>query len=165
MDPRDKKDEAPVSIFTDGACAGNPGPGGWGAILRHKTNAKTISGWSAHTTNNRMEMLAAIRSLEALKKPCDVILTTDSRYLMQGITTWMDAWKRRGWKTANNKPVKNRDLWQELDTLCMKHRVSWVWIKGHNGHPDNELADSLAREAIAKGLGGELREDQTGRMV
>lgn len=163
MDPDVNRKGAAVSIFTDGACSGNPGPGGWGAILRHKSSEKTISGWSAHTTNNRMEIIAAIRALEALKKPCDVTLTTDSRYLMQGITTWMGAWKRRGWKTADNKPVKNRDLWQELDGLCRRHRVTWVWIKGHNGHPDNELADALAREAIAKGLGGELREDLTGR--
>jgi ribonuclease HI len=137
-----------VSIYTDGACRGNPGPGGWGAILRHDEHEKELSGAEADTTNNRMELMAAIRALESLKRPCDVTLTTDSQYVRLGITEWMAKWKRNGWKTADRKPVKNQDLWQRLDEAAHRHRVHWKWIKGHSGHPENERADELANLAI-----------------
>ena len=134
-----------VVIFTDGACSGNPGPGGWGAILTSGAHRKEIMGGEAHTTNNRMEMTAAIRALESLKRPCRVELHTDSQYLRQGITEWLPGWKARGWKTADKKPVKNDDLWRELDLARGRHEVDWRWVKGHSGHPMNERADELAR--------------------
>jgi ribonuclease HI len=137
-----------VSIYTDGACRGNPGPGGWGAILRHGEHEKELSGAEADTTNNRMELMAAIRALESLKRPCDVTLTTDSQYVRLGITEWMAKWKRNGWKTAARQPVKNQDLWQRLDEAAGRHKVHWKWIKGHSGHPENERADELANQAI-----------------
>ena len=139
---------ARVDIYTDGACSGNPGPGGWGALLRYKGVEKELAGAEPQTTNNRMEMMAAIAALEALKKPSRVRLHTDSVYLKEGITTWIHAWKARGWKTAAKKPVKNVDLWQRLEAALAPHDVDWVWIKGHAGHPENERADQLARDAI-----------------
>lgn len=138
----------PVEIFTDGACSGNPGPGGWGAVLRYRGVEKELSGADPETTNNRMEMMAAIAALEALKRPMAVSLTTDSAYLRDGITKWIHGWKRRGWKTADKKPVKNEDLWRRLDAAAAPHRVEWHWVKGHDGHPENERADALARAAI-----------------
>jgi ribonuclease HI len=138
----------PVDIFTDGACSGNPGPGGWGAILRYNGVEKELSGGAPETTNNRMEMMAAIAALEALTRPARVRLHTDSTYLKDGITKWIHAWKARGWKTANKKPVKNQDLWQRLEAALERHQVEWFWIKGHSGHPENERADELARDAI-----------------
>jgi ribonuclease HI len=140
---------AEVEIFADGACSGNPGPGGWAVILRHRRVEKELSGSEPHTTNNRMEMLAAIMALEALKRRCRVQLYSDSQYLRDGITKWIDNWKRRGWRTADNKPVKNIDLWQRLDRVAAGHEVSWIWVRGHAGHPENERADALARAAIA----------------
>jgi ribonuclease HI len=139
----------PVEIHTDGACSGNPGPGGWGAILAWNGHEKELSGGEAQTTNNRMELMAAIAALEALRKPSDVVLWTDSTYLRQGITTWIDGWKRNGWRNAAKEPVKNRDLWERLDAARRLHRVNWQWLKGHAGHPLNERADRLARAAIA----------------
>jgi ribonuclease HI len=136
-----------VEIATDGACKGNPGPGGWGAIIRFGGHEKEISGGENPTTNNRMEMTAAIRALQALKRPCRVQLATDSRYVMDGLTKWIHGWKRKGWKTADGKPVKNADLWQELIDACAPHRVEWEWVRGHAGHPDNERADRLASDA------------------
>jgi ribonuclease HI len=138
----------PVEIFTDGACRGNPGPGGWGVLLRYKGKERALQGAEARTTNNRMEMLAAISALEALRRRCDVILTTDSKYLRDGIKQWLPGWKKRGWKTASRKPVKNEDLWRRLDDLVSKHNIDWRWVKGHSGHEENERADRLAREAI-----------------
>jgi len=139
-----------VIIFTDGACRGNPGPGGWGAILRIDEREKELYGAERDTTNNRMELMAAIQALEALKHPCEVILTTDSEYVKKGITEWIDGWKRRGWKTADKKPVKNQDLWQRLDEAVRKHKhlIHWKWVKGHSGHAENERADQLANMAI-----------------
>ncbi len=137
-----------VEIFTDGACRGNPGPGGWGALLRFDGNEKTLSGYEADTTNNRMELTAAIKALTALKRPCKVVVTTDSQYVRKGITEWLPNWKRRNWRTASKKPVKNQDLWQQLDALAAKHDISWHWIKGHSGHTENELVDQLANLAI-----------------
>lgn len=139
-----------VEIFTDGACSGNPGPGGWGALLRYNGSEKEFSGGEAHTTNNRMEMMAAICALEALSQRCQVRLMTDSKYLCDGITRWLPGWRQRGWKTANRKPVKNVDLWQRLETLVAGHDVEWVWVKGHSGHVENERVDQLAREAIVR---------------
>jgi ribonuclease HI len=139
---------APVEIFTDGACSGNPGPGGWGAVLRYKGVERELSGAEPETTNNRMEMTAAIAALEALKRPSRVALTTDSQYLRNGITQWIHAWKTRGWKTADGKPVKNKDLWLRLDAALRPHRVAWHWVRGHTGHPENERADRLARAAL-----------------
>jgi ribonuclease HI len=133
-----------VQIFTDGACKGNPGPGGWGALLRIKTTEKELSGGEPLTTNNRMELTAAIRGLEALKRPCRVTLTTDSRYVMDGLTKWIHGWQRNGWKTADRKPVKNADLWQQLLTAAAPHRIEWKWVKGHSGHDENERVDQLA---------------------
>ncbi len=141
-----------VIIHTDGACSGNPGPGGWGAILEWNGHRKEIRGGEPHTTNNRMELTAAIMALEALKRPCTVEIHTDSQYLRQGITAWILAWKRNGWRTADKKPVKNVDLWQRLDAALAHHQVRWHWVRGHAGHDLNERADELAREAI-----GELR--------
>lgn len=137
-----------VEIFTDGACRGNPGPGGWGAVLHYNGHEKKLHGGEKQTTNNRMELMAAIIALESLTRPCVVSMTTDSKYVMQGITEWMDNWKRRGWKTAAKKPVKNVDLWQRLDQALGPHQVSWQWVKGHSGHPENELADELANRGI-----------------
>ncbi len=137
-----------VDIYTDGACSGNPGPGGWGALLRYDGVEKELSGGAAETTNNRMEMMAAIAALEALTRPAQVRLYTDSTYLKDGITKWIHAWKARGWKTASKKPVKNQDLWQRLEAAIEPHQVKWFWVKGHAGHPENERADELAREAI-----------------
>ena len=135
-------------IYTDGACRGNPGPGGWGAILRYNSHEKTLYGAEPMTTNNRMELMAAIQALESLKRPCKVQLTTDSQYVQKGITEWLANWKRRGWKTAAKKPVKNADLWQRLDAAVAEHDVRWEWVRGHSGHPENELADMLANQAI-----------------
>lgn len=143
-----------VEIFTDGACRGNPGPGGWGALLRFRDQEKRLSGAEAQTTNNRMELYAAIAALEALTQSCLVELTTDSQYLRNGIREWLPNWKRRGWKTAARKPVKNQDLWQRLDQAVQQHEVNWHWVKGHSGHDDNELVDQLANEAIDKMLQG-----------
>jgi ribonuclease HI len=139
-----------VVIHTDGACSGNPGPGGWGAILEWGGRRREINGGEAHTTNNRMELMAAISALETLKRPCDVDLHTDSQYMRQGITSWIHGWKRNGWKTADRKPVKNVDLWQRLDAAIARHTVHWHWVRGHSGHELNERADELAREAIAE---------------
>jgi ribonuclease HI len=137
-----------VEIFTDGACKGNPGPGGWGAILRYDETEKEIYGASKNTTNNIMEMTAVIESLKNLKKPCELIITTDSKYVKNGITNWIHNWKKNGWKTAAKKEVKNKELWIELDSLIEIHSISWAWVKGHSGHPENERADLLANIAI-----------------
>lgn len=139
-----------VVIYTDGACSGNPGPGGWGAVLAYDGHRKELSGGEPETTNNRMEILAAIRALEALKRRSSVDLHTDSRYLRDGITEWIRKWKTNGWRTAAKKPVKNVDLWQRLDELIAEHDVTWHWVRGHAGHPGNERADELARQAIAR---------------
>ena len=139
-----------IVIYTDGACSGNPGPGGWGAILMSGTHRKEMKGGEAHTTNNRMELLAVIEALNALKHSSDVELFTDSQYVKNGITAWIHSWKRNGWKTADKKPVKNAELWQQLDEARRRHRIEWKWVKGHAGHPENERADELAREAIAE---------------
>ncbi len=137
-----------VEIFTDGACKGNPGPGGWGALLRFADKEKTISGAELETTNNRMELMATIRALAELTQSCHVILTTDSQYVKNGITQWIINWKKRNWQTAAKKPVKNVDLWQELDKQVQRHEVEWHWVRGHTGHPENERADQLATEAV-----------------
>ncbi len=136
-----------VEIFTDGACKGNPGPGGWGAVIRSGAHEKEISGGEQLTTNNRMEMLAAIRALEALKRPCEVAIYTDSVYVRDGITKWIHGWRRNGWRTASRAPVKNAELWQELLNAAEPHKVEWHWVKGHAGHPENERADQLACDA------------------
>jgi ribonuclease HI len=145
-----KSTVAPVEIFTDGACSGNPGPGGWGAILRSGEHEKEISGGERMTTNNRMELMAAIKALEALKKPTTVMLYTDSRYVMDGLTKWLPRWKENGWKTTDKKPVKNDDLWRALDEGASRHDVVWRWVRGHDGHLENERADALARAAIPR---------------
>lgn len=137
-----------VEIFTDGACRGNPGPGGWGALLRYRGKEKMLSGAEPQTTNNRMELMAAIMALEQLTRACQVQLTTDSQYVMKGITEWLPNWRKRGWKTADRQPVKNADLWQRLDTAARRHQVQWYWVRGHAGHPENEQADALANAAI-----------------
>ncbi len=142
-----------VELFTDGACSGNPGPGGWGAILRAKGTEKELSGGEKDTTNNRMEMMAVIAGLEALQRSCEVKVTTDSQYVMKGMQEWLPAWKKRNWKTASKQPVKNVDLWQRLEKAATLHQLKWEWVRGHQGHPENERADQLAvaaREAIAK---------------
>lgn len=138
-----------VEIFTDGACSGNPGPGGWGAVLRYGDAEKELSGGEALTTNNRMELLAAISALNALKAACDIDLYTDSKYVMDGISKWIHGWKRNGWRTADKKPVKNGELWQALDEASKRHTIRWHWVKGHAGHPENERADELARNGMA----------------
>ncbi len=143
-----------VDIYTDGACNGNPGPGGWGAILRYGETERELSGGEADTTNNRMELMAAIRALEALKRPVTARVHTDSTYVKDGITKWIDRWKARGWRTAAKKPVKNVDLWQRLDHAAARHDVSWHWVRGHAGHPENERADALARSGLAEARGG-----------
>ena len=137
-----------VHIYTDGACRGNPGPGGWGALLCYQNQEKTLQGAEPDTTNNRMELMAAIQALETLSRPCDVVLTTDSNYVRLGITQWIKGWKKNGWRTSQKAPVKNADLWQRLDTATQKHQVDWQWVKGHSGHPQNERADQLATSAI-----------------
>ena len=137
-----------VEAFTDGACSGNPGPGGWGALLRYNGNERELCGGEEETTNNRMELLAAIEALSALKQPCHVRLTTDSTYVKDGITKWLENWKRNGWKTAAKKPVKNQDLWIRLDEQSSRHRIEWCWVKGHSGHPENERADTLANRGL-----------------
>jgi ribonuclease HI len=137
-----------IDIFTDGACSGNPGPGGWGAILRSGGHEKELSGGSAATTNNRMEMTAVIEGLTALKAGSAVTIHTDSRYVMDGASKWIIGWKKKGWKTADKKPVKNEDLWRALDEAMARHQIEWVWVAGHSGHPENERADALARGAI-----------------
>ncbi|EPL8094070.1 ribonuclease HI [Morganella morganii] len=136
-----------VEIFTDGSCLGNPGPGGYGALLRYKGHEKALSEGFFLTTNNRMELLAAIVALETLKRPCDIVLTTDSQYVRQGITQWIHNWKRRGWRKADKSPVVNVDLWQRLDSAITRHQIDWQWVKGHAGHPENERCDELARAA------------------
>lgn len=138
-----------VEIFTDGACRGNPGPGGWGALLRYGDKEKQIYGSEPHTTNNRMELTAAIKALESLTRPCEIHLYTDSQYLRQGMTEWMVQWKKKGWRNSKKEPVKNSDLWQKLDALTLGHsEIHWHWVKAHNGHPENEQADALANRAI-----------------
>ncbi|WP_332770586.1 ribonuclease HI [Phenylobacterium sp.] len=141
-----------VVIYTDGACSGNPGPGGWGAVLISGAHVREICGGEPASTNNRMELMAAIQALEALKKPCKVELHTDSTYVMKGISEWIHAWKKRGWMTADKKPVKNDDLWKRLDTARLRHDVAWRWVKGHNGHELNERADALARQGLKDAL-------------
>jgi ribonuclease HI len=137
-----------VEIFTDGGCRGNPGPGGWGAVLRWNGHEKELSGSDPQTTNNRMELMAAIVALESLKRPSRVVLTTDSTYVKQGITDWLTRWRRNGWRTANRTPVKNEDLWRRLDEAASRHQVEWRWVKGHTGHAENERADTLANQAM-----------------
>ena len=137
-----------VELFTDGACRGNPGPGGWGALLRYNGTQRELYGAEAETTNNRMELMAAIMGLRAIKQTCLVVLTTDSQYVKNGINDWMAKWKKNGWKTANKQPVKNQDLWQLLDEEVQRHHIEWHWVKGHSGHPENELADQLANRGI-----------------
>lgn len=145
-----------IEIFTDGACSGNPGAGGWGAILRYGETEKELSGGEAETTNNRMELTAVIEALKALKRECEITLYTDSRYVMDGVNEWLPNWKRNDWRTTNKKSaVKNIDLWQELDQLLPKHKIKWVWVKGHNGHPENERVDKLARAQSKQAVEGE----------
>lgn len=146
--------ETTVEIFTDGACKGNPGPGGWGALLRCQDKEKTLFGGELDTTNNRMEMMAVIEALRSLKRPCRVKVTTDSVYVKNGITSWIKGWKQKGWKTAARKPVKNVDLWKLLDEEVAKHEVEWHWVKGHSGHRENEIADELANQGVDKILRG-----------
>ncbi len=139
---------APVTIYTDGACRGNPGPGGWGVLLRYDDREKELSGADPDTTNNRMELMAAIQGLEALKRPCSVQLFTDSTYVKNGISEWLPQWRRRNWRTANKKPVKNADLWQRLEKATQRHEIEWFWVRGHSGHAENDRVDALARRAI-----------------
>jgi len=146
-----------TTIYTDGACHGNPGPGGWGAILVHGEHRREISGYESDTTNNRMELRAAIEALSALKRACEVDLYTDSQYLRNGMQSWLANWKRNGWRTADKKPVKNSELWKQLDALGQRHRIHWHWVKGHNGHPENERCDELANEAIRRHRGAGQR--------
>ena len=150
----------PVEIFTDGACSGNPGPGGWGAILRWRGHERELSGAEEHTTNNRMELMAAIRALETLSRACAVRLTTDSQYVCKGIREWLPGWRARGWRTASRTPVKNADLWQRLDEAASRHQVEWVWVRGHSGHPENERADRIARAAMSALGNGETRGEE-----
>lgn len=144
-----------VVIYTDGACSGNPGPGGWGALLRFNGHEKELHGGAAETTNNRMELTAAIEALQALKRPCEVELYTDSVYVRSGITQWIAGWKKQGWKNSGKKPVKNQELWQNLDTAQARHKMRWHWVKGHSGHPENERVDALARQGVREAV--ELR--------
>ena len=137
-----------VELFTDGACSGNPGPGGWGVIMRWKGAEKEMCGGEPHTTNNRMEMMAVIEGLNAMKRPCEIDVYTDSQYVQKGITEWVHGWKKRGWKTADKKPVKNEDLWKMLDEAAARHQVKWHWVRGHAGHAENERADELARQGL-----------------
>lgn len=143
-----------VDVFTDGACSGNPGPGGWGAILRFRGKEREISGAEPKTTNNRMELMAVIAALEELKEPCHVTIHTDSKYVLDGATKWLDGWKARGWKTADKKAVMNPDLWQRLEKALDRHKADWLWVKGHSGHIENERADELARQAILDAKSG-----------
>lgn len=136
-----------IEIHTDGACLGNPGPGGWGVLLRCDGRERELSGYEPETTNNRMELMAAIQALEALSAPCEVVLHTDSQYVQKGISEWLAGWQRRGWKTAGGAPVKNQDLWQRLSVAASRHKVRWLWVRGHDGHPENERVDALARNA------------------
>ena len=149
----DTPTEATVEIYTDGACKGNPGPGGWGCILRFKGTEKELYGGENPTTNNRMEMMAVLSGLNALTRPCAVAVYTDSEYVKKGMTEWLRGWKARGWKTADKKPVKNDDLWKALDEAAGRHRVTWHWVRGHNGHPENERADELARRGSKEAAG------------
>ena len=142
------KDNNIVHIFTDGACKGNPGPGGWGAIMKYGDHVKELNGYSLKTTNNIMEITAVIEALKSLTRPCAIILTTDSNYVKDGITQWIHNWKKKGWKTANKKPVKNKECWLQLDVEVQRHQIEWKWVKGHSGHPENERADELANEAV-----------------
>ena len=142
------KDNNIVHIFTDGACKGNPGPGGWGAIMKYGDHVKELNGYSSKTTNNIMEITAVIEALKSLTRPCAIILTTDSNYVKDGITQWIHNWKKKGWKTANKKPVKNKECWLQLDVEVQRHQIEWKWVKGHSGHPENERADELANEAV-----------------
>ena len=142
----------PVEIYTDGACRGNPGAGGWGVVLKYGVHQKFLCGGELQTTNNRMELMAAIMALETLKRPCNVHLYTDSTYVQQGISEWLENWLQRGWKTSNKQPVKNQDLWERLNQATKRHQISWHWVKGHNGHPDNEKADELARQGLEETL-------------
>ena len=142
------KDKNIVHIFTDGACKGNPGPGGWGAIMKYGDHVKELNGYSSKTTNNIMEITAVIEALKSLTRPCAIILTTDSNYVKDGITQWIHNWKKKGWKTANKKPVKNKECWLQLDVEVQRHQIEWKWVKGHSGHPENERADELANEAV-----------------
>ncbi|MBF0620900.1 MAG: ribonuclease HI [Magnetococcales bacterium] len=151
-----------VEIYTDGACSGNPGPGGWGAFLRYGDAEKNLSGYAPETTNNRMELLAAIRALECLKRPCPITLYTDSIYVKDGITRWIHGWKKRNWKKADKKPVVNSDLWKSLDNEAARHKIDWRWVKGHSGNEGNERVDQLAREAITSGKDGTLLADPLG---
>lgn len=151
MSQNDKRDRQ-VEIYTDGACSGNPGPGGWGALLKFRQEQREIHGGEPLTTNNRMELSAAIMAFRALTRPCKVILSTDSTYVKDGITDWIQKWKQNGWRTANKKPVKNADLWQELEEVIESHSVDWRWVKGHSGHPENERADELARLGMSEFL-------------
>ena len=137
-----------VELYTDGACRGNPGPGGWGALLRYDEQERELYGYQANATNNQMELMAAIRGLEALTQSCEVSLTTDSKYVLQGMTEWMAGWKRKGWKSPSGQPVKNQDLWQRLDKAAQPHKIKWNWVRGHTGHVDNERVDGLANRAI-----------------
>ena len=142
------KDKNIVYIFTDGACKGNPGPGGWGAIMKYGDHVKELNGYSSKTTNNIMEITAVIEALKSLTRPCAIILTTDSNYVKNGITQWIHNWKKKGWKTSNKKPVKNKECWLQLDVEVQRHQIEWKWVKGHSGHPENERADELANEAV-----------------
>jgi ribonuclease HI len=144
----------PIEIYTDGACKGNPGPGGWGVLLKHGSTEKELFGGETSTTNNRMELMAVIQALTALKKPCDVTLYLDSQYVLKGITEWVPGWKAKGWRTASKQPVKNVELWQQLDQLVKDsgHRIDWRWVRGHNGDPGNERADALANKGVAQAL-------------
>ncbi len=146
-----------IDIYTDGACRGNPGPGGWGALLRMNGTEKELKGSEKHTTNNRMELTAAIMGLQALTRSCEVSLYTDSQYVRQGMMEWLAGWKKRGWRNSKNEPVKNVDLWQQLDASAAQHQVKWFWVKGHSGHPENDRVDALANEAIDELLEGQLR--------
>jgi ribonuclease HI len=147
MDLADSSNPESVELFTDGACLGNPGPGGWAAILRYKGSERELTGGEPDTTNNRMEMKGVIEGLRALSRPCTVVIATDSQYVLKGMTEWISGWKRKNWRTADKKPVKNVDLWQELDALCAPHQISWLWVRGHDGHAENERCDVLARTA------------------
>ena len=147
-----KKEQNNLKIYTDGACKGNPGPGGWGAILKFGNHIKELNGFSIETTNNIMELTAVIQSLKSIKKSCEIVITTDSNYVKNGITKWIHNWKKNDWKTANKKIVKNKEYWLELDMLAQKYNIEWKWVKGHSGHPENERADQLANEAIKNNL-------------